>query len=464
MNTSSIQFRLILWYSGLVVLVSLAFGAYTYHGVKTRLYAEMEQTLTRRATHIVQENLPKNLNEIASQIEEVYSPEASNRFIRILGENNAIIYVSGKPKDGNFSPKELPFPAYSNKNVHFLPLDNGSQMMLVEFPVKQSGKSYLIEMGTLTDDAEIALHGLVTTLLIGLPIVVLITSLGGYILVRRALQPVEDIRATAESITFGNLNNRLPVVNTGDALEHLSVTLNQMLDRLEDAYLQVSRFSADASHELRTPLTIMRGELEAMIREQNMSTEIQEKIGSVLEETEHLSRITENLFFISRLDAGEAKTEHIKLDLAALVKNTAEQMALLAEDKKITLHIQTKEPVFVYGDVSRIKQVIVNLLDNSIKYTLNNGTVFMYVRAIQNKAVFEVIDNGIGIEKSALPYVFERFYRANKACSRESGGAGLGLSIVRSIVQAHGGEVIIESNEGVGTNCQVKLPLAKCQD
>ncbi|MDE3038727.1 MAG: HAMP domain-containing histidine kinase, partial [Pseudomonadota bacterium] len=339
-----------------------------------------------------------------------------------------------------------------------------SSMMILSLPVNETGRHYLIEMGALTDDLEVALHGLIMTLFFGLPMVALITSAGGYILVRRALKPVESIRATAEQIAFGNLSNRLPVACTGDALEHLSVTLNQMLERLEAAYEQASRFSADASHELRTPLTIMRSELEAMAREKNMPASLRERIGSVLEETERLSRIAENLFAISRLDTGEAKVQHIRVDLATLAQSTAEQMALLAEEKQISLHINTLIPVFVYGDSARLKQIVVNLLDNAIKYTPGHGMILLNVKAASHKAVLEVADNGIGIPADALPHVFNRFYRADKARTREMGGAGLGLSIVRSICQAHGGIVDIESREGEGTACRIELPLANGEE
>jgi signal transduction histidine kinase len=315
-------------------------------------------------------------------------------------------------------------------------------------------------MGAPTDEIEQALHGLLMALLYGLPVVILIVSTGGYVLVRRALQPVEHIRATAEKITFGNLSNRLPTVMTGDAIEHLSVTLNQMINRLENSYEQASRFSADASHELRTPLTIMRGELEAMAHQKDLPKHLQERLGSVLEETERLSHITESLFAISRLDAGEAMVEHRLCDLAALAQSTAEQMSLLAEEKQIALHIDTPQLVTVIGDAARLKQVVVNLLDNAIKYTPNAGRVDLKVTATSSrKAVLEVSDNGSGIPADALPHVFTRFYRADKVRSRDMGGAGLGLSIVQSIVQAHGGTVEIFNNIQ-GITCRVELPLA----
>ena len=455
-NTRSIQFRLILWYSGLAIAVLLGFAAYTYQNVQRELYSDMEHTLQRRAGQIGHNILSGNPSaaNVALQIHSVYSPEANNRFIRITGPNYVPLYVSGMPQDKGFDPAKIPQAKEPVASSRIEDFSGQGKMLLTAITTGR----YLIEMGIPTDEIEQALHRLLGTLLYAVPIVIIIVSAGGYVLVRRSLQPVEDIRFTAQEITFGNLSNRLPVVTTGDALEHLSVTLNQMLDRLEHAYEQASRFSADASHELRTPLTIIRGELEAMLRT-DMPAVWHERVASVLDEAERLSRITENLFAISRLDAGEAMKEHIPCDVAILAQSTAEQMLLLAEEKSITLAINASHSVMVAGDISRLKQVVVNLLDNAIKYTPERGHVALKVFTEASKAVLEVADNGVGIAPDALPHVFERFYRADKARSRDQGGAGLGLSIVRSIVQAHGGQVDIQSSEGKGTLFRMELPL-----
>ncbi|MDE3061282.1 MAG: HAMP domain-containing protein, partial [Pseudomonadota bacterium] len=303
-NTRAIHIRLILWYSGLIVLVSLAFGAFVYHGVQERLYGEMEQTLTRRAEQIAANMLPhlhdKPPHTMAAQITDVYSPEASGSFIRILRGDHSVVYVSGMPKDRLFYPAKVSLPVGRIAGRRMEQLGPDLVMMIVTVPAKLHGQTYYIQMGGLTHGIRSALDELITMLLFGLPVAAVIASVGGYVLVRRLLQPVEDIRATAEKITFGNLSSRLPVAPTGDALEHLSLTLNQMLARLEDAYEQARRFSADASHELRTPLAILRGELESILREPGLSEHFRERVGSVLEETESLSRITEKLFALSR--------------------------------------------------------------------------------------------------------------------------------------------------------------------
>jgi signal transduction histidine kinase len=240
----------------------------------------------------------------------------------------------------------------------------------------------------------------------------------------------------------------------------LAVSLNHMIARLEDALEHNRRFVADASHELRTPLTIMRGELEQIVESTEISPELQRTAASVLEEVVRMARIVEGLFAMSRLDAGEAQKEWKEFDLAELAAGTAEQMCLLAEDKGISITTNAPQPVPVEGDRARVKQVVVNLLDNAIKYTPAGGKIQLSVSAAQGKALLEVADNGIGIPAEARPHIFERFFRVDKARSRDMGGAGLGLSIVKSICTAHGGQVGFQSAEGAGSAFKVELPLA----
>jgi heavy metal sensor kinase len=287
---------------------------------------------------------------------------------------------------------------------------------------------------------------------------VIIAIGGGYLLVGRALAPVDQIAQKAEQITQHNLSERLPVARTVDELERLSLSLNHMIGRLENAFLNSKRFVADASHELRTPLTVVRAELESMASNRSLAPEFRETIGSVLEEVERLARIVEQLFALSRLDAGESRAEWVQFDLADLAATTAEQMSLLAEDRGITVSCDAAQTVLVDGDRSRIKQVVVNLLDNAIKYTPEKGRIQLRVAAVDGHATLEVSDSGIGIPMDAQPHVFERFFRVDKARTRDPEGAGLGLSIVKSICTTHGATVEVESN-GVGSRFLVKLPL-----
>ncbi len=462
MNTRSVYFRLTVWYSGLVIAVSVAFGAYTYRSVQEGLYQEIEQLFYNRIEHITYNILSqaRDADDVRQQIEALYSPGSNSRLIRI-SRSGQTLYVSGTPKDGSFSPAEIKLsPAQDNRWIERLPSHH--DMLMVAKPVTVKGEDHLIEVGMPVGELNSTLKGLFAALLLGLPFVVLVASVGGYLLVRRALVPVDDIRSTAMKITFGNLSQRLPVAATGDSIEQLSLSLNQMLERLETAYTQLSRFSMDASHELRTPLTIMKAELESLLTEQSVckDTELEERISSMLEEAERLSHIVESLFSISMLDGGEARTVTERIDLTELVRSTAEQMLLLAEDKSIAVEMKLRSPLWINGDSARLKQVIVNILDNAIKYTPQGGSITVETDKTDTLAVVRVTDTGIGIPAEALPHVFERFYRADKMRSRAMGGAGLGLSIVRSICLAHGGSAKISSTEGSGTACSIELPLS----
>jgi signal transduction histidine kinase len=282
---------------------------------------------------------------------------------------------------------------------------------------------------------------------------------GGYLLIHWTLRPVDRIAGKAEQITQHNLSERLPVPGTGDEFDSLSIALNRMITRLDDAFLNSKRFVADASHELRTPLTILRGELESMFHE-GVPAPHRERVGALLVEVERLSMIVERLFALSRLDAGEAQSEWVRFDLAELATTTAGQMTLLAEDRRIAVSCEAPSPVMVHGDRSRLKQVVVNLLDNAIKYTQEGGAVRLRVLASQDLAFLEIIDTGVGIPPEDLPRIFNRFFRVNQTRSQHPEGAGLGLAIVESICNANHCEIEVESVLGKGSCFRVKLPLA----
>jgi heavy metal sensor kinase len=338
---------------------------------------------------------------------------------------------------------------------------NGPELVIATVMAGSTNDRRLfVETGESFAPALVELRRLLILLVLGFVVVASVALAGGYLLVHRALRTVEEITRSAERITSSNLSDRLPVTSTGDEMERLSTALNLMITRLDEAFQYSRRFVADASHELRTPLTIIKGELEEIAQHQGLSKDIRERLGSVLEEVQRLARIVEGLFALSRLDAGEAHRECVRFDLGQLAASTVAQMSLLAEDKGITLECAESAAVNVEGDRARLKQIVVNLLDNSIKYTPAGGAITLRVATQADEALLEVSDTGIGIPPDALPHVFERFFRVDKARSRELGGAGLGLSIVKSICTAHGGRVDVESTVGVGSRVRVFFPHA----
>jgi heavy metal sensor kinase len=457
MNTRSLRFRLIIWYAGLLTTVFLLFGVMMYQVLRHYLIQSLADSLDRRIEQIAI-SLLANAEKtgegyVIDEIKARYAPENYDRFIRLSRQDGAVIYTSGRAPA--FDPEGLSLVRHPDPTRIATLLDKSRLLIRA----KNYG-SYLIESGAPMQPIQIVLAHLTFLLLMGLPVVVLVAVGGGYVLVGRALAPVMQITRSAEQITLHNLDEQLPKTRTGDEMEQLSFALNRMIVRLREAFDQNRRFLADASHELRTPLAALRGELESAVEQARLMPELRDRVGSALEEVDRLAKIVETLFAISRLDAGEAQNEWHRFDLGQLVAGTAEQMSLLAEDKGISVACQARDGVTVEGDRARIKQVVVNLLDNAIKYTPSGGSIRLEVQARDHKAVLDVVDTGMGIPSEALPHVFDRFFRVDKARSRDIGGAGLGLAIVKSICIAHDGRVEVESRENQGSRFRVELPLA----
>jgi heavy metal sensor kinase len=466
-KTRSLRFQLLTWYAVLLLGCLGALGAASYLLLERSLVGSLTENQLRRARQVGQllrEELERhNETGFGKEVEARYAPGLSDRVVRVTRRDGVVLYLSSPPKDQSFDvaglpPANWPTAQESSRQVALL---GGRKLLLAQHEVRvPAGQSFLVESGAPMDEVQADLRKWLVVLGTLLPAVLLLALAGGSLLVKRALLPVDRIASSAERISSENLAERLPVPQTADELERLSLALNHMIERLEQAFQHSRRFVADASHELRTPLTVLRGELESVVQQPHLNAEWRERLGSALEEVLRLSNIVEGLFAISRLDAGEAAAEWAQFDLAELASSTADQMALLAEDKHIRVQCAASKEVWVRGDRARLKQVVVNLLDNAIKYTPEGGSVTLTVSSQNSHACLEVADNGIGIPAAALPRVFERFFRVDKARSREAGGAGLGLSIAQSIVTAHHGQIQASSAPGQGSRFRMELPLA----
>lgn len=466
MNTRSLKFQLLVWYAGVLTGCFALLGSASYFSLERWLVGSLKENQLRRARQVAElvreEVARQKRDQVGDEIEARYAPDRNDRFVRVSQRDGAVIYLSAPPKSQSFDPATLPPPTWPSENEGMTPIQlNGGRKMLLTGHLMRlpDGSDYLIEAGAPMDEVQADLRKWLIFLLAMLPLAVGVALGGGFVLVRRALLPVDRIAASAAHISSHNLSERLPVPETGDEIQRLSIALNHMIERLDTAFQYSRRFVADASHELRTPLTVLKGEMESLAQEKNPNGEWRERVGSALEEVDRLANIVEGLFAISRLDAGEAAAEWVKFDLARMAANTADQMSLLAEEKNIAVACATDEGVWIEGDQARMKQVVVNLLDNAIKYTPDGGSIALAVTSEDSKAVLEVSDNGIGIPREALPRVFERFYRVDDSRSREQGGAGLGLSIVKSICTAHQGRVEARSTPGQGSRFRVELPL-----
>jgi heavy metal sensor kinase len=308
-------------------------------------------------------------------------------------------------------------------------------------------------------DTMASIRNLALILVAGIPVALLLALLGGFFLAGRALSPVKDITRKAQDITAENLSERLPVKNPHDEIGHLAGVFNETLGRLESSFQQLRRFTADASHELRTPLTSIRSVGEVALKKSGDSDAFREAIGSMLEDTERLTRLVDNLLVLARGDAGKAKLNLASVDLGSLVLEVVEELRVLAEEKNQILAASVEKNVEAKVDKETIRLALSNILHNAILHTQADGKVkIRMARSDGEGTIIDITDNGPGIPESERIRVFERFYRIDKARSRAAGGAGLGLAIARWAVDVNGGSISFREKDGPGTLCRIILP------
>jgi two-component system OmpR family sensor kinase len=284
---------------------------------------------------------------------------------------------------------------------------------------------------------------------------------GGWLLARRALRPVDRMTESARRISAEHLDERLDTSGSGDELDRLAATLNDMLGRLDAAFQQIRQFSADASHELQTPLTILKGEIEVALRTARSPQEYQRVLASALEESDRIARLVEALLLLSRADAGVLRMDCQPVDLADLVAEVVEQARVLAATQGVSLESQPVAPITIHGDRVHLRRLLLNLVDNGIKYTPAGGRVLLSLKRDKEWAALQITDSGIGLAAQEQERVFQRFYRTPEAVSQGKEGSGLGLCIARSIATAHGGRLEVQSAIGCGSTFTVFLPLPR---
>jgi heavy metal sensor kinase len=302
------------------------------------------------------------------------------------------------------------------------------------------------------------LRSLTLVLLLGLPVGVLAAVLGGYSLARRALAPLDRMTERARTINAERLQDRLPVDNPQDELGRLATVFNHTLSRLESSFEQMRRFTSDASHELRTPLTAIRSVGEVGLRGRREEGAYREIIGSMLEEADRLALLVDRLLTLSRADAGRGKLSTDAVDLSTLASEVTEQLDVLADEKHQALHLDIKAQPTWIGDRLVLRQALLNLVDNAIKYSPEGAHITVRVDQQSDDAILEVSDTGPGIPEELQPRIFDRFYRVDESRSRNNGGTGLGLSIAKWAVEVNGGHLTLESRNGNGCTFRITLP------
>jgi len=335
----------------------------------------------------------------------------------------------------------------------------GTPFRVVTAPIYRDGRLvYITQLGTHLRFVRKSLSHFKGNILAGFPIILILGSLGGWLLVRRFLKPLGYIASKASSITSKNLTERLTPSGTNDEMDYLVQTINGMIGRLEDSFRRMSEFTADTSHELKTPLCAMRGEAEVLLSKRRTPEEYEEGLAHLVERFDHLNRLINDLTLLSEADSSPVKLEMSPLRLDLLVQNIGNLFQALAEQKGILFEVGPLEEVTVLGDKTRLQQLLTNLLDNAIKYT-SKGSIQLTLEKTEGTAVVNVKDTGMGIPKQEQDKIFKRFYRVDKSRSRDTGGIGLGLSIAEWIAHTHHGVIEVESELNVGSTFVIRLPV-----
>jgi heavy metal sensor kinase len=294
--------------------------------------------------------------------------------------------------------------------------------------------------------------------LYSVPLILAISVALGRYLAGRALGPFEEITRTAEKINYENLNMQIVTAHKEEEIQRLVQSFNAMVRRLDSSFRQMRKFNADAAHELRTPLAIIQGETEIALMSRNLPEEIRIILASNLEELDRLTRIVNDLLTLSEAEAGRQVLTKQPVNVGKLLVDLVEQMRLLASDRNITIEVQCTPNLWIDADKLWIRRVILNLLDNAIKYSKDRGIIEVQAGRENSLIKIHVRDRGIGIHPEDLPRIFDRFYRADPARNRDTGGAGLGLALVKWVVEAHNGSIRVDSEPDQGTLFEVFLP------
>jgi heavy metal sensor kinase len=457
----SLRLRLTLWYAITSTVILVALGGMLFFVVHGRLLSEMDRHL-RGDFELIESSVSRdaagNLRRVGHghDTDEAEIEEQAGPWFEILSPSGSILLREGPSSNWKILSAvrhlEAGFGAFSAEtegHLHVRVLENNTWL---------AGEP--IRLRVFRPEAELrqALAELGAVLAFGLPLAGALSAAGGYVIARRSLSPVSEIAARARQITADSLGGRLPVPNPYDELGQLATVFNATLARLENSFAELRRFTADASHELRTPLTALRAVGEAALRPNGGDTKsLRDALASMLEEARRLSDLVDALLLLARADTGGLSPSLQRVDLAGLVGEVRETLLVLAEEKSQQIEI-TAENLVVPGDRELLRLALLNLLHNAIRYSREGTVICLRVKPREKTALVEVMDHGPGIAPEHQQKIFERFYRVDRARSRASGGAGLGLAIARSAAERQGAHIELESEPGRGSLFRVVIP------
>ena len=454
----SISLRLTVWFGGIFFFGWVLFALVMWQDLKSTLRADRYQTLARRIDRL-QDLLAKTQGDSQADRHQIF-----NDFAHATGNGLAEIFsVDGSRAypSPSAAASQFPWPSIAAANgERFLHVVSGGQSYwVITRHYSLTGQSLVLLAAAPEAGNLVILQNFWRGLLTSVPILLLISSFGGYWMSRRALKPVDRITLAARSITIGNLSQRLPVSNSGDELQRLAETCNAMLQRLDSAVGQIKRFTADASHELRGPLSFTRTVAEVALRNPNTDIDSRKAFEDIVEESAKAANLLEGMLTLARADSNSVDAVLEPVDLGAVVREACSLARPLAEERNLTLSVSTAptSPVKVLGDFSSLRRLLWILLDNALKYTPAPGQIDVALGSVSGRATLPVRDSGIGISPSDLPHIFDRFYRADPSRSQVEGN-GLGLAIAKWIADLHHADLLVNSAQDEGSAFRVVFP------
>ena len=466
---SHIRSRLTLWY---VAIFGLLFAAYIcsacflqYWQLKQQLYhAEIQDMETVQGLLYFTADGQLSLHE--GYFNRPESRLLLDRLLEVLDSNGHMLFRNRKLDGNTLGDRLLPDEGVHGFSRRSLRLADGTPVLVISHVHVLQETPVLIRLAYSTEPLRLQSLQLLGLLTLVLPVALIAAGFAGYRFAIKVLDPLEHMAGLTERITARHLNERIPVQNADDELGHMALVLNGLLQRLEESFEQLQRFTSDVSHELRTPLAAMRSVGEVGLQQEHDAEKYRDIIGSMLEEVAKLTVMVDTLLTIAHADSGAIQLQQTTFALMDLVQEGVAVVAVLAEDKKQTLSVTGDQGVLVRGDRAFLRMALVNLLDNAVKYSPAGSSIHVSLHIVGSdtrSAQFvevAVQDEGPGVPEVAQQRVFDRFYRLDEARSRDSGGFGLGLPIAKWAVEAHGGTIDVNASVPTGAIFSIKLPVA----
>jgi len=458
--------KMTLWYILTFLVSALLICGFLYFRLKNQLLKEIDQFLLDETNEMerVLYREPSQTRFLIEFEDEVMSRKYYPFFFQILNAEGEPIYISKELREiGYVSDHLVLVNAREGKETreYIHSRARRTPFRVISTPLYRDGRlTYIVQLGTHLHFLRKSLAGFKNNILAAIPIMLVLGSLGGWMLARKSLAPIGYITSKTQSITSQNLSERLTPRGTNDEMDDLIRTINGMIGRLEESFKRMAEFTADASHELKTPLCAMRGEAEVLLSRGRASEEYQEALVHFVEQFDHLNHMINDLILLSKFDSSQVDLSMAPLRLDLLLQEICNLFQILAEQRGLVLEMEKGQEVTATGDKTRLQQLFTNLIDNAIKYT-PEGSIRVFIEKGEGMAMVQVRDTGMGIPQQEREKIFKRFYRVDKSRSRETGGVGLGLSIAEWIVRAHHGRIEVESEPNQGSTFTVYLPLSK---